>query len=39
MVRRAGFALAAKWAIDGRLSILRLRPERTGLPSDRTARE
>lgn len=39
MARRAGFALAAKWAIDGRLSILRLRPERTGLPSDGTARE
>ena len=39
MARAAGFALAAKWAIDGRLSILRLRPERTGLPSDGTARE
>jgi hypothetical protein len=39
MARGAGFALAAKWPIDGRLSILRLRPERTGPPSDGTARE
>jgi Sulfotransferase family len=39
MVRAEGFALAARWAVDGRQSILRLEPAPAGRPSDGTPRE
>jgi hypothetical protein len=39
LLRGAGFAVAAEWGIDGRLSILRLRGAGSGKPRRRAVRE